>query len=595
MAFTPETFVLCSKFNLFKAHANLWIYSTGDTLEDCLVEHYFQPRLNLKNQDSPEVGDVIQCIVEHSKLAYLKIVAKTEKPYYITVARTFLENEADILAEITELQLEKASKDGDFATEITDDNLGITQAEQTELEEKIDLAANSGRMITPQGFWYAKMDSATVAPAAEDGTNYADFSQVDGQGNPIIVTYTRVSGAWVQDQTITPPAEYDGYVPITSKIWDIPEQDGQQGGRILWNHTSKQFTPYPQIVSFDSIEITGNSTVDMPLTPTDDNIANVGFVKSTIGGARNIGDVFFTMRKDTEINGAVACDGSTYSTADFTGTGSIGNLLALNKIPYVSLSTYETLLLTNGSVGVFGWDGLGTTPFRVPSLNDIFIETGTAAQIGDYIAPGLPNIKGSWQNYGKSASAGSGAIQCTTRSWGNRDAENGQNSGQYTFDASRSSSIYKDTSTTVQPNTVRYRAMVQLAVSATDEAVETCTSVLADVAANTAAIAGADYVIESQLPTADNNYTWYRKYKSGWVEQGGKVKLNGPISSSNKRVSFPVTMANTNYFAMAAADANVDFVVYVGWQAVDGMSVGTKSDASTNTTTWEVKGMAAQS
>ena len=103
----------------------------------------------------------------------------------------------------------------------------------------------------------------------------------------------------------------------------------------------------------------------------------------------------------------------------------------------------------------------------------------------------------------------------------------------------------------------------------------------------------AHEVIEFQAPTAGNGYTWYRKYADGWVEQGGKVKLNGPISSSNKRVSFPVTMANTNYFAMAAADANVSFVVYVGWQAVDGMSVGTKSDASTNTTTWEVKGMAA--
>ncbi|MBO5714579.1 MAG: hypothetical protein J6R83_04070, partial [Clostridia bacterium] len=151
MAFTPETFVVCSKFPLFRASSNLWLYVTSDSLEDCLVEHYFQPRLNLKNQDSPEVGDVIQCIVEHSKLAYLKIVAKTEKPYYITVARTFLENEADIMADITALQLEKASKDGDFATAITDENLGITQAEQTELEEKIDLAANSGRMITAQG------------------------------------------------------------------------------------------------------------------------------------------------------------------------------------------------------------------------------------------------------------------------------------------------------------------------------------------------------------------------------------------------------------------------------------------------------------
>ena len=123
----------------------------------------------------------------------------------------------------------------------------------------VDLAANSGRMITDQGLWYAKMDSATVAPAAENGTNYADFSQVDGQGNPIIVTYTRTNGAWVQDQTITPPAEYDGYVPITSKIWDIPEQSGQQGGRILWNHQSKEFTPYPQIISFKNAALTGNS------------------------------------------------------------------------------------------------------------------------------------------------------------------------------------------------------------------------------------------------------------------------------------------------------------------------------------------------
>ena len=482
MAFTPETFVLCSKFNLFKAHANLWIYSTADTLEDCLGEHYFQPRLNLKNQDSPEVGDVIQCIVEHSKLAYLKIVGKTEKPYYITVARTFLENEADIMAEITALQLEKASKDGDFATEITDENLGITQAEQTELEGKIDLAANSGRMITAQGFWYAKMYAATVVPSAEDGTNYADFSQVDGQGNPVIVTYNRVSGAWVQDETITPPADYDGYVPITSKIWDIAEQDGQQGGRILWNHTSKEFTPYPQIVSFDSIEITGDSTVEMPATPTDDNIANVGFVKATIGGARNIGDIFFTMRKDSEMNGAVECNGGTYSTQDFDGAASIGNLLALNKIPYVSLATYQTLLNTQGSVGVFGWDGVGTTAFRVPSLEDIFVETGTAAQIGDYLAPKIPNLKATFiaNNSGDPRATGIVKVKSTTtgRGWDG----SGTMKTEYEVDASVASGVYDDTATTVQPNAVRYRAMVQLAISATDEAVITCTSVLTDVA-----------------------------------------------------------------------------------------------------------------
>lgn len=52
-----------------------------------------------------------------------------------------------------------------------------------------------------------------------------------------------------------------------------------------------------------------------------------------------------------------------------------------------------------------------------------------------------------------------------------------------------------------------------------------------------------DYVVESQNPTADNNYTWYRKYKSGWVEQGGQtVTTNNTVV-----VTLPVEMANTNY------------------------------------------------
>lgn len=536
MAFEAKNFVLCSKFNLFKAHCNLWIYCTGDTLEQCMATNYFQPRRNLKNQDSPEVGDVIQLVVEHSKLAYLKIVAKTEQPYNITVARTFLENEATLLSLITALQLDKAGKVEDFVSAITDTNKGLTQVEQAEIEQKIDLAANSGRMITQQGFWYAKMYAATVAPATADGTNYADFSQVDGQGNPIIVIYERQNGAWVQTETITPPALYDGYVPITKKIWDIAEQDGQQGGRILWNHTSKQFTPYPQIVSFDSIEITGNSTVEMPQNPSDDNIANVGFVKSTIGGARNIGDVFFTMRNDNELNGAVECNGATYNTTGFTGSASIGNLLALNKVPYVSLATYATLLAQNGAVGVFGWDGVGTTAFRVPSLNDIFIETGTAAQIGDYIAPGLPNITGN--AYNSNAAAGSlylnsksGAFKSGSQSSAKYPSplNNGDSNTSLGFDASLSNPIYGN-STTVQPNTIRYRAMVQLAVSATDEAVETCTGVLADVAglkdASNLTSTGKLNIINMMMPdytNAENISFPYTATRPGYIS----VQLTG--------------------------------------------------------------------
>lgn len=44
-----------------------------------------------------------------------------------------------------------------------------------------------------------------------------------------------------------------------------------------------------------------------------------------------------------------------------------------------------------------------------------------------------------------------------------------------------------------------------------------------------------DYVIEWQSPTANNNYTWYRKYKSDWVEMGGAFHRR--IQSIRSRIS----------------------------------------------------------
>ena len=51
----------------------------------------------------------------------------------------------------------------------------------------------------------------------------------------------------------------------------------------------------------------------------------------------------------------------------------------------------------------------------------------------------------------------------------------------------------------------------------------------------------SDYVIQSQTPSADNNYNWYRKYKSGWVEQGGV------ISGRQGTATLPIKMNSTSY------------------------------------------------
>lgn len=57
-----------------------------------------------------------------------------------------------------------------------------------------------------------------------------------------------------------------------------------------------------------------------------------------------------------------------------------------------------------------------------------------------------------------------------------------------------------------------------------------------------------NYVIEYQEPTSSNNYTRYRKYKSGWIKQGG-IGIAEPQSTC--QITYPITMSNANYTLIA--------------------------------------------
>lgn len=107
----------------------------------------------------------------------------------------------------------------------------------------------------------------------------------------------------------------------------------------------------------------------------------------------------------------------------------------------------------------------------------------------------------------------------------------------------------------------------------------------------------ADYVVEWQAPTDLNNYTWYRKYKSGWVEQGGSMTF--PVagtSMATKTITFPIAMANTNYTAQptpiwAQPDA------YYGWvlqsKTTTSMTYNGYNTTQVSNLSWFVCGMAA--
>ena len=156
------------------------------------------------------------------------------------------------------------------------------------------------------------------------------------------------------------------------------------------------------------------------------------------------------------------------------------------------------------------------------------------------------------------------------------------------------------------------RPMVQLFNGATDEALATCTEVLADVAGLKQTTDGMiDYVIESQEPTEANGYTWYRLYKSGWVEQGGKQYITVPGNSQTVRtaISLPIEMNNANYNTQLTQEQIKGAITL----AVAKRYEGATQDPSTQTTLsiisinnkdgdyttpvnymWQVSGMSAQ-
>ena len=105
-----------------------------------------------------------------------------------------------------------------------------------------------------------------------------------------------------------------------------------------------------------------------------------------------------------------------------------------------------------------------------------------------------------------------------------------------------------------------------------------------------------DYVIESQMPTAENNYTWYRKYKSGWVEQGGYATTSG---NTGAQIVLPVTMSDAHYLINGTCDNNTTggvfhFVIYEN-QTVNGFvaSPAYAGEWRTGAFYWEIRGMAA--
>ena len=473
--------------------------------------------------------------------------------------------------------------DIDVPATTTDDTLG--------LKSQIDDAANSGEQLYTTGVWYAKMYSATTVPtgAEYEGRNYADFSQVDSNNDPIIVVYTYTSGAWAQTTVINPPKNHNGYMTITSKIWDIAEQTGQQGGLVLWSHNQETFTPYPRIISFENAALTGVSTAPTPTSSSPDNqIATKEYVDNISLPARSINaNVFGTV--------AISDNGDVSGLPSGNALTNIFLNFAKQPFEFIYAITTPTSLSSGSYAAIMANAYTKRMQINLNPNNNIEFSmlNSSGTPIGSTLTtPWVANTK----YYVKITYDGTN----TYTAYVSTDGTNYTSFGTIIDNSFVLDSIgYKISLGESGTNTIIHMGEMSLTVNGVQvysglDAPSLHSKSDLDFG-NTKMI---DYVVAKQDPTAFNNYTWYRKYKSGWVEQGGRCH-------STSSVTLPVVMADTNYniqITGSGMTANnlvtifgYDNITKYGFDFV-GLTIqsnGTIGASTSNNRSWEVKGIAA--
>ena len=224
---------------------------------------------------------------------------------------------------------------------------------------------------------------------------------------------------------------------------------------------------------------------------------------------------------------------------------------------------YDTAVSTYGECPYYVVDEVAGS-LRLPKLVN-YLKMANATDGITQAQAGLPNITGQIttndSDGGVTSAAiptASGALQFSDYTARHRkDGTGGGAPRDLSFDASRSSSVYGKSSTVTPAHTTIYPWVYAFnsAVSASEAQAAEFTGALSGKAnADLSNVpANMDYVVE----TYRNGNTWYRVYKSGWLEQGGLTNSIG--TSSTSTVTFPKAFAHNQYCALLTAPAHVNY------------------------------------
>ena len=264
------------------------------------------------------------------------------------------------------------------------------------------------------------------------------------------------------------------------------------------------------------------------------------------GTKENIGDVKWSYSKlATDNSGRLPLfTGETITSAN-TIYPEFYNWVSAHTELQCTAEEYESALSTYGECAKYV---IGAGSLRLPLIRNYIKAANTSEGIKN-IEAGLPNITANWNSaqYDGGWGTSEGAVYGVKN---NSPEHNSSSSGMRAyFDASRSSAVYGKSSTVTPASTTLYPWVVAYTAAipaSTAQAAEFQQGLSGKADTNLGNIpSNYDYVVESYK---DDQGNWYRKYKSGWLEQGGTV-LNIPANSS-VNITFLKPFANTLYTAL---------------------------------------------
>ena len=329
-----------------------------------------------------------------------------------------------------------------------------------------------------------------------------------------------------------------------------------------------------QEVSGSMVEVSSESVVlssyDSSTTPPRIRVWTLGGTESYYRDASN--DITISRAQTETIAGVTI----TYYPSDD------GHKIVLADQETNVIAIYNT-------TGVAWYYIVDTTNERFKLPRTKFGVTGIRNGVGNYVEAGLPDLSGSVNvgMYGNPSGTGVFTGASAGYNWPLRGTFTQGYGGNVPFNASNGNSIYGN-SDTVQPKATEMYLYFYVG-EFTQTAIE-----------NTAGVVTEDFnelnahkVIAFQAPTAQNNYTWYRKYADGWVEQGGQF-ATVDTSYHTESITLSVAMSDANYSCfISCASTGSAYVPLIQNKTTTGFVAYNVVNATAYAAGWQVSGMSA--